>query len=80
MVYSRLVGLSYHTKTSQRRQKRCLIILYNLNQGLIHNELKDLVPNSVEETLNDLFDHEAEALTNIVAGSLPATKRQKLNL
>ncbi len=35
-----------------------------LNQELIHNELKDLVRNSVEETLNALLDHGAEELVN----------------
>lgn len=38
--------------------------IIQLNQDLIHNELKDLVRNSVEETLNALLDHEAEELVN----------------
>lgn len=38
--------------------------IIQLNQELIHNELKDLVKNSVEETLNALLDHEAENLVN----------------
>lgn len=38
--------------------------IIQLNQELIHNELKDLVGNSVEETLNALLDHEAEELVN----------------
>ncbi len=38
--------------------------IIQLNQDLIHNELKDLVRNSVEETLNALPDHEAEELIN----------------
>lgn len=38
--------------------------IIQLNQELIHNELKDLVRNSVEETLNALLDHEAEQLVN----------------
>ena len=38
--------------------------IIQLNQELIHNELKDLVKNSVEETLNALLDHEAESLVN----------------
>lgn len=38
--------------------------IIQLNQELIHNELKDLVRNSVEETLNALLDHEAEELVN----------------
>lgn len=35
-----------------------------LNEGVIKEELKDLVRKSVEDTLNDLLDAEAEALTN----------------
>lgn len=38
--------------------------IIQLNQELIHNELKDLVKNSVEETLNALLDQEAESLVN----------------
>ncbi len=38
--------------------------IIQLNQDIIHNELKDLVRNSVEETLNALLDHEAEELVN----------------
>lgn len=38
--------------------------IIHLNQELIHTELKDLVRNSVEETLNTLLDHEAEVLVN----------------
>lgn len=36
-----------------------------LNHDLIHNELKDLVKNSVKETLNSLLDVEAEKLVNV---------------
>lgn len=38
--------------------------IIQLNQEIIHNELKDLVRNSVEETLNSLLDKEAEELVN----------------
>lgn len=38
--------------------------IIQVNQELIHNELKDLVRNSVEETLNALLDHEADQLVN----------------
>ncbi|WP_394523286.1 IS256 family transposase [Lacrimispora sp. JR3] len=38
--------------------------IIQLNQELIHNELKDLVRSSVEETLNALLDHEADELVN----------------
>lgn len=37
--------------------------IIQLNENLIKVELKDLVRNSVEETLNDLLDKEADALT-----------------
>ena len=38
--------------------------IIQLNQELIHNELKNLVRNSAEETLIALLDHEAEELVN----------------
>ena len=38
--------------------------IIQLNQEIIHNELKDLVRNSVEETLNSLLDKEADELVN----------------
>lgn len=38
--------------------------IIQLNQDLIHNELRDLVKNSVEETLNALLDKEADVLVN----------------
>lgn len=38
--------------------------IIQLNQELIHNELKNSVRSSVEETLNALLDHEAEKLVN----------------
>ena len=37
--------------------------IVQLNEGAIKEELKDLVRNSVEETLNGLLDQEAEQLT-----------------
>ena len=36
--------------------------IIQLNQDLIHTELKDLVKNSVEETLNAMLDAEADKL------------------
>jgi len=38
--------------------------IIQLNECVIKEELKDLVRKSVEETLNELLDKEAEALTN----------------
>ena len=38
--------------------------IIELNQELIHTELKDLVKNSVEETLNSMLDAEADRLVN----------------
>jgi len=38
--------------------------IIQLNEGIIKEELKDLVRNSVEETLNGLLDKEAADLTN----------------
>ena len=37
--------------------------IVQLNEGAIKEELRDLVRNSVEETLNGLLDQEAEQLT-----------------
>ncbi len=39
--------------------------IIQLNADLIHTELKDLVKNSVEETLNAMLDAEADKLVNI---------------
>jgi transposase-like protein len=36
----------------------------NLNEEKIKSDLKDLIRNSVEETLNALLDQEADALIN----------------
>jgi putative transposase len=38
--------------------------MIHLNEGAIKSELKDLVRNSVEETLNGLLEREAQVLTN----------------
>ena len=38
--------------------------IIQLNEGIIKTELKDLVRTSVEETLNNLLEEEAKALTN----------------
>lgn len=58
--------------------------IIQLNQELIHNELKDLVRNSVEETLNALLDHEAEQLVNAEkyerSGERKSPKQQILSL
>ena len=38
--------------------------IIQLNEDLIKHDLKDLVRNSVEETLNALLDKEADKLAN----------------
>lgn len=38
--------------------------IIQLNEGVIKEELKDLVRNSIEETLNELLDQKAKVLTN----------------
>ncbi len=38
--------------------------IIQLNEGMIKQELKDLVRTSVEETINGLLDEEAKVLTN----------------
>ncbi len=40
--------------------------IITLNSELIHPELKDLVRNSVEETLNSLLDAEADFMLKFV--------------
>ena len=37
--------------------------IIHLNEAAIKSELKELVRSSVEETLNELLDQEAQALT-----------------
>jgi len=38
--------------------------ILQLNEGVIHTELKEFVKNSIEETLNALLDAEADQLVN----------------
>ena len=57
------VKLSYHTKPTEEAIAMSDNII-QLNEDLIKNNLKDLVRNSVEETLNALLDHEADELVN----------------
>lgn len=38
--------------------------IIQVNQDFIHTELKELVKNSVEETLNTMLDAEADKLVN----------------
>ena len=64
MVYSRLVKLSHHNQIYQRRLKTMSDKIIQLNEDLIKHDLKDLVRNSVEETLNALLDKEAAELVN----------------
>lgn len=49
--------------------------IIQLNEDLIKNNLKDLVRNSVEETLNALLDHEADELVH--AGKYERTGDRK---
>ena len=49
--------------------------IIHLNEGAIKNELKELVRSSVEETLNELLDQEAQALTN--AGRYERTENRQ---
>ena len=49
--------------------------IIQLNEDLIKNNLKDLVRNSVEETLNTLLDHEADELVR--AGKYERTGDRK---
>ena len=38
--------------------------IIQVNKDLIHTELKNLVKNSIEETLNAMLDAEADKLVN----------------
>lgn len=49
--------------------------IIQLNEDLIKNNLKDLVRDSVEETLNALLDHEADELVH--AGKYERTGDRK---
>lgn len=49
--------------------------IIQLNEGIIKDELKELVRNSVEETLNGLLDQEAEELTK--AGKYERTQERR---
>lgn len=49
--------------------------IIQLNEDLIKNNLKDLVRNRVEETLNDLLDYEADELVR--AGKYERTVDRK---
>jgi transposase-like protein len=62
-VCSHLVLLSSHNKKYQGELQTMSEKIVQFNEGAIKNELKDLVRNSVEETLNGLLDQEAEKLT-----------------
>lgn len=65
MVYYRSVRLSCHTKSQPRKGFSAMSDnILQLNEAAIKGELKDLVKNSVEETLNALLDHEADELVN----------------
>ena len=65
MVYHRSVRLSYHTKSKPGKGFSAMSDnILQLNEAAIKGELKDLVKNSVEETLNALLDHEADELVN----------------
>ena len=43
--------------------------IIQLNEEVVKGELKELVRKSVEETLNELLNQEAEELTGITAAS-----------
>ncbi|BDZ76502.1 hypothetical protein Lac1_06850 [Claveliimonas bilis] len=49
--------------------------IIQLNEDLIKHDLKDLVRNSVEETLNALLDKEADELVNAKSMSVPLIVR-----
>ena len=53
---------------NQRKERTMSGNIIKLNQELIHTELKDLVKNSVEETLNAMLDAEADRLVNAECG------------
>ena len=64
MVYHHSVRLSYHTKTNRGGFSAMSDNILQLNEAAIKGELKNLVKNSVEETLNALLDHEADELVD----------------
>ena len=49
--------------------------IIHLNEAAIKSELKELVRSSVEETLNELLEQEAQVLTN--AGQYERTENRQ---
>ena len=54
---------SRHTTPFERRQKNILEKIVQLNEKVIKGQLKKIVRGSVEETLDELLEAEAEKLT-----------------
>jgi hypothetical protein len=65
LLVSCLAALYYHIVSLTTKEAKIMSNkIIQLNEGVIKEELKDLVRNSGEETLNELLDQEAKALTN----------------
>ena len=71
---SRLVESSYHAKLTKEAAAMSEKIIH-LNEAAIKSELKELVRSSVEETLNELLEQEAQVLTN--AGQYERTENRQ---
>lgn len=56
--------LNITTFTKGRLQAMSDEKIVHLNEGVIKSELKELVRNNVEKTLNGLLEQEAQSLTN----------------
>ena len=75
MVYHYSVRLNLQKQFFQERFSAMSETIIQLNEAAIKGELKNLVKNSVEETLNELLDHEADEL--VKAGRYERTSRRK---
>nr|WP_283804966.1 IS256 family transposase [Denitrovibrio acetiphilus] len=56
--------MRYQTNSPKEAKAMSDEKIIHLNEGAIKGELQELVRNSVEETLNNLLEQEAQALTN----------------
>lgn len=64
MLPSGKVKVTKQRLCKRRQHTKCTEKIIQLNEGMIKQELKDLVRTSVEETINGLLDEETKSLTN----------------
>ena len=72
-----MVDLSYHTKTKTKGGHPMDNII-QLNAEAIKSQLGDLVRNTIEKTLNDLLDKEADRFPTLHDTNV--TKHEKIHV